>query len=56
MKKYIEMQISFLAEYNEQYCDIDMVLQDMDIRIEDKTGHADLYDLDIFDWQIKDTA
>ena len=54
MKKYIKMQISFLAEYNEDI-DIGEVLHEMDIEIKDQTGKADLYDLDIFDWEVNDT-
>jgi len=54
MKKYITMQISFLAQYDEDTTDINEVLHDMDINIKDQTGQADLYDLDIFDWEIKD--
>jgi hypothetical protein len=53
MKKYITMQISFLAQYDEDTTDINEVLHDMDIKIKDQTGQADLYDLDIFDWEIK---
>ena len=53
MKKYITMQISFLAQYDEDTTDINEVLHDMDIKIKDQTGRADLYDLDIFDWEIK---
>ena len=54
MKKYITMQISFLAQYDEDTTDINEVLHDMDIEIKDQTGQADLYDLDIFDWEIKE--
>jgi len=54
MKKYITMQISFLAQYDEDTTDINEVLHDMDINIKDQTGQADLYDLDIFDWEIKE--
>ena len=54
MKKYITMQISFLAQYDEDTTDINEVLHDMDIKIKDQTGQADLYDLDIFDWEMKD--
>ena len=54
MKKYITMQISFLAQYDEDTTDINEVLHDMDIKINDQTGQADLYDLDIFDWEIKE--
>ena len=56
IKKYIEMQVSFIAEYDEEKCDIDQVLHDMRMDIKDQTGYADLYDLDIYDWQIKDRA
>ena len=54
MKKYITMQISFLAQYEEDTTDINEVLHDMDIKIKDQTGQAYLYDLDIFDWEIKE--
>ena len=54
MKKYITMQISFLAEYNEDIT-IGEVLHEMDIEIKDQTGKADLYDLDIFDWEVNDS-
>jgi len=56
MKKYITMQISFLAQYDEDTTDINEVLHDMDIKIKDQTGQADLNDLDIFDWEIKEVG
>lgn len=55
MKKYITMQISFVAEYDDTKHDINDILHDLqDIKLRDKKDRADLYDLDIFDWEVQE--